>query len=271
VPKYKMPGVIETLFTLPTLEPSSLESFQPSSKQRSATASYNPSMLLERAQLDADLSSVAALIGEPARAAMLTALMDGLALPAGELAELAGVSPQTASAHLQKLLDGELLTVEIHGRHRYYRLKDSSVAQALEALMVLAPAPKQRVTRDDALSEARTCYDHLAGRVGVQLARALVDHAWLEPNGATYRVTTLGATKLEDFGVNVARVMLEPRAAKACLDWTERRHHLGGALGRLITARLLELGWVVRIPGSRAVRVTQLGRAGLEREFNLRF
>jgi DNA-binding transcriptional ArsR family regulator len=202
---------------------------------------------------------------------MLTALMDGLALPAGELAELAGVSPQTASAHLQKLLDGALLEVETHGRHRYYRLKNASVAGALEALMVLAPPPKARVVRDDALSEARTCYDHLAGRVGVQLARAMVDNGWLEPDGLTYRLTTLGYASLEAFGVNVARVVLEPRFAKACLDWTERRHHLGGVLGRAITARLLELGWVARVTGSRAVRVTQLGRLGLEREFGVRF
>ncbi len=227
-------------------------------------------MLLERTVPETDLSGVAALIGEPARAAMLTALMDGLALPAGELAELSGISPQTASAHLQKLLEGELLVVESHGRHRYYRLKDETVAAALEALMVLAPAPKVRVTRDDALAAARTCYDHLAGKLGVQLASGLLDAGWLELHGTTYGLTTSGYARLEAFGVNVAQIALEARFAKACLDWTERRHHLGGALGRALTARFLELAWLVRIPASRALRVTELGRRGFGREFGLR-
>jgi DNA-binding transcriptional ArsR family regulator len=270
VPKYRMLGVIGRLFTNLNLCVSRFASFQPASKHPHRLASYNAIMLLERAATDANLSGVAALIGEPARAAMLTALMDGLALPAGELAELAGVSPQTASAHLQKLLEGALLEVEIHGRHRYYRLKDATVATALEALMVLAPPAKARVTRDDALSEARTCYDHLAGRLGVQLATGMLDAGWLEAHGMTFQLTPLGSSRLQVFGVDVARVMLEPRAAKACLDWTERRHHLGGALGRAITTRLLELGWVVRLTDSRALRVTRVGRMGLERTFGLR-
>lgn len=228
-------------------------------------------MLLERTAFETDLSSVAALIGEPARAAMLTALMDGLALPAGELAELSGISPQTASSHLQKLLEGELLTVETHGRHRYYRLKNETVAAALEALMVIAPSSKARVIRDDALAAARTCYDHLAGKLGVQLARAMLDAGWLELNGTSYGLTTLGYAKLAAFGLDVAQIVLKPRFAKACLDWTERRHHLGGMLGRALTARFLELGWLARISQSRALRMTELGRQGFEREFGLRF
>ena len=228
-------------------------------------------MLLERTALEVDFSKVAALIGEPARAAMLTALMDGLSLPAGELAQLAGISPQTASAHLQKLLEGQLLIVESHGRHRYYRLSGPAVAAALEALMVLAPAPKARVIRNDALAAARTCYDHLAGKLGVQLAQGLVDGDWLESNGRVYGLTTLGYAKLAAFGLDVAQIVLKPRFAPTCLDWTERRHHIGGALGRTLTARFLELGWLVRISQSRALRTTELGRRGFEREFGLRF
>jgi len=227
-------------------------------------------MLLERTVLEADFSGVAALIGEPARAAILTALMDGLSLPAGELAQLAEISPQTASAHLQKLLEGQLVMVESHGRHRYYRLSGPAVATALEALMVLAPAPKARVIRDDALAAARTCYDHLAGKLGVQLAQGLVDVDCLELNGTIYGLTTLGYAKLGAFGLDVAQIVLKPRFAPTCLDWTERRHHIGGALGRALTARFLELGWLVRISQSRALRTTELGRRGFEREFGLR-
>jgi DNA-binding transcriptional ArsR family regulator/ribosomal protein S19E (S16A) len=228
-------------------------------------------MILDR-QLElhseADLSSVAALIGEPARAAMLTALMDGLALPAGELAELAGVSPQTASAHLTKLLEGGLLSVETHGRHRYHRLSSPQVAVALEALMTISPTPRprSRAHKDEALGFARTCYDHLAGWLGVELARALEVNGWVMKTSLEYRVTPTGRSKLEALGLDASDL-----TGRACLDWTERRHHVGGALGRAVTARLLELGWVARHPSSRALRLTETGRIQLERTFHMRF
>jgi DNA-binding transcriptional ArsR family regulator/ribosomal protein S19E (S16A) len=228
-------------------------------------------MILDRQfelQSEADLASIAALIGEPARAAMLTALMDGLALPAGELAELAGVSPQTASAHLTKLLEGGLLSVETHGRHRYHRLSSPQVAVALEALMTISPAPRprSRAHKDEALGFARTCYDHLAGWLGVELARALEVNGWVMKTGLEYRVTPTGRSKLESLGLDDSNL-----TGRACLDWTERRHHVGGALGRAITARLLELGWVARHPSSRALRLTETGRIQLERTFHMRF
>ncbi len=228
-------------------------------------------MLLLRSETDANLSSVAALIGESARATMLIALMDGLSLPAGELAELAGVSPQTASTHLQKLLEGNLVKVEIHGRHRYYQLKNSEVADALEALMVLIPSPKVRVPRNDALSQARTCYDHLAGQLGVRLEIALTQQLWLTRSALTYEITALGTSKLEAFGIPAKELILEPRYAKACLDWTERRYHLGGALGRALTTRFLELKWLVRLENTRALRLTLLGQRGLEEVFGVQF
>jgi DNA-binding transcriptional ArsR family regulator len=228
-------------------------------------------MILDRQlelQSEADLAGIAALIGEPARAAMLTALMDGLALPAGELAELAGVSPQTASAHLTKLLEGGLLSVETHGRHRYHRLASPQVAVALEALMTISPAPqpRSRAHKDEALGFARTCYDHLAGWLGVELARALEGNGWVIKMGLEYRVTEIGRVKLKGFGLDASNL-----TGRACLDWTERRHHIGGPLGRTITAGLLELGWVARCASSRALRLTETGRAGLEQTFGMRF
>jgi DNA-binding transcriptional ArsR family regulator len=219
---------------------------------------------------EADLSSIAALMGEPARAAMLTALMNGLALPAGELAELAGISPQTASSHLQKLLAGELLSVETHGRHRYYRLHNAQVAQALESLMVLAPTRKrQRQLPNESMCYARTCYDHLAGWLGVLLCQTMLESAWLELRGLKLHVTARGFESLETFDINMNQVLLSKNATRACLDWTERRYHVGGALGRAITARFFELGWIARRPSGRAVRLTSAGRVGLQRLFGV--
>jgi DNA-binding transcriptional ArsR family regulator len=227
-------------------------------------------MILDRQlelQSEADLSSIAALIGEPARAAMLTALMDGLALPAGELAELAGVSPQTASAHLTKLLDGGLLSVETHGRHRYHRLASPQVAVALEALMTISPPPRPRarVHKDETLGFARRCYDHLAGWLGVELAQVLEANGWVIKTNLEYHVTEVGRVKFEAFGLAAFGL-----TGRACLDWTERRHHVGGPLGRAITSRMLEMGWVARCASSRALRLTETGRVHLERTFEMR-
>jgi DNA-binding transcriptional ArsR family regulator len=226
-------------------------------------------MILEL-KFETDLSSVAALMGEPARAAMLCALMDGLALPAGELAEVAGVSPQTASTHLQKLLEGKLLTVESHGRHRYYRLSSSEVAAALEALMVIAPQAKKRHSSDEHLCFARTCYDHLAGWLGVAFTNALKENNHLEQDGLQYNLTPTGWKKFEDFGLDLETLVLQRHFAKACLDWTERKHHLGGALGRAVTSKMLELHWLARLPETRALRLTQTGRVGLPKTFGIR-
>ncbi len=226
-------------------------------------------MILEP-QFETDLSSVAALMGEPARAAMLCALMDSLALPAGELAQVANISPQTASTHLQKLLEGKLLTVESHGRHRYYRLFSAEVATALEALMVIAPQPKKRYSSDEQMCYARTCYDHLAGRLGVEFTRSLKESGHLEMDGLQFNLTPTGWKKFEDFGLDLETLILQRNFAKACLDWTERKHHLGGALGRAVTAKMLELNWLVRLPETRALRVTETGRLGLRKTFGMR-
>ena len=277
---------------------------------------------------DVDVVPAASLIAEPTRAAMITALLDDRPLAAGELARLAGVSPATASAHLARLLNGGLVTMIKQGRHRYYHLAGPEVAAAMEALAHLSSAnPVQvrslRESRDAAaLAEARTCYDHLAGRAGVALLEALLARGTLAPapgggqlaacgpdggahtdgNGAAFgggpgngspdgahagyegrharaapqapfrpeafEVTVDGMATLTSFGLNIGALeRTRRRFAGACLDWTERKPHLNGALGAAMTARLLGLGWIERGTRRRAVRVTPAGREGLAATF----
>ncbi|HTS99828.1 MAG TPA: helix-turn-helix transcriptional regulator [Streptosporangiaceae bacterium] len=224
----------------------------------------------------ADIAPVAALMADPARAAMLGALLNGPPLSAGELSQVAGISPATASAHLARLLDGGLVAVTKQGRHRYYRLAGHEVATVLEVIAQISPVTPVRGLRQSreaaALAQARTCYDHLAGRAGVELLDALLRARVLNGDGtgpaASYEVTEDGAGKLAGFGVDVAEVRrARRRFAGACLDWTQRRPHLNGALGAAITSRLLHLGWIERGPSKRAIRVTGPGRAGLEETF----
>jgi DNA-binding transcriptional ArsR family regulator len=224
----------------------------------------------------ADIAPVAALMADPARAAMLGALLHGHALAAGELSQVAGVSPATASAHLAKLLDGGLVAVTRQGRHRYYSLAGHEVANVLEVIAQISPVKPVRSLRQsreaDALAQARTCYDHLAGRAGVALFDAFLRQGILTGGGtgkaAAYEVTTGGADKLAQFGIDVSEVrQARRRFAGACLDWTQRRPHLNGALGAAVTARLLELGWIERGPSRRAVRVTEPGQDGLAAMF----
>jgi DNA-binding transcriptional ArsR family regulator len=215
---------------------------------------------------DTDLAVIGALIGEPSRARMLDALMGGRALAAGELATLAGVGASTASEHLARLRDGGLVEVVAQGRHRYYRIAGPEVGAALEALSHVAPARPVRSLRQAgharALGFARTCYDHLAGACGVALHDALLAHDWLTP---AYDVTPAGAAALADWGVDVAAARSRRRSfARPCLDWTERRPHLAGALAAGIADGLVERGWFVRrAADSRALRLTDAGRAGL--------
>ena len=278
---------------------------------------------------DVDVVPAAALIAEPTRAAMITALLDDRPLAAGELARIAGVTPATASAHLARLLNGGLVTMIKQGRHRYYHLAGPEVAAAMEALAHLSNAtPVQvrslRESRDAAaLAAARTCYDHLAGRAGVALLEALLARGILapapgggqlaacEPNGSAptggngagsagepaeygapdgaragyegrhariapqapirpeaFEVTANGMATLTSFGLNIGALeKTHRRFAGACLDWTERKPHLNGALGAGMTARLLGLGWIERGSRRRAVRVTPAGREGLETTF----
>jgi DNA-binding transcriptional ArsR family regulator len=213
------------------------------------------------------LSLTANLLGDPGRAAIVLSLMDGLALPAGELASIANVAPQTASGHLARLIDGGLLSVERQGRHRYYRLSSPEVADAIEALLVLTARPKsrERTVTAGSLAHARTCYAHLAGWLGVQVAEALEHRGLLRISGPKlYTVTPSGRSWFQSVGIEIPEdTRAHSKLARRCLDWTERRHHLAGSLGCSMYKRLVDLRWVVPIRGSRAVRVTLEGKSRL--------
>jgi DNA-binding transcriptional ArsR family regulator len=223
---------------------------------------------------DADIAAVAALLGEPARAAIMAALMDGSSHPAGELASYAGVSPSTASGHLARLLGGGLVCCDVHGRERRYRLGSAEVAAALEALARIAPAAAIQSLRSSdraaAIRAARTCYDHLAGSVGVGITEALVHRGALVPNEDGYSLTSTGEELLSRLGVDVAAARVERRSfARACLDWSERRSHLAGALGAGLAQTVIANGWLQRRPADRALTVTPAGAAALRRFFGV--
>src|SRR4051794_11750987 len=220
---------------------------------------------------DVDLAAVGALLGNPSRAAMLDALMTGRALTATELARAADVSPPTASEHLAKLREGGLVEVVSQGRHRYHRLASADVGTALESLSHIAPAKAvatlRQSSRARSLAEARTCYDHLAGRCGVALHDGLLDGGWLVPRPAGYGVSEPGVEGLLGWGVDVTTARASRRQfARPCLDWTERREHLAGALAAAIATALIEgpEPWFVpRADDHRGLRPTELGRARL--------
>ena len=217
------------------------------------------------------MASVAALLGDPARAHILTALLDGRALTAKELAFAAHVSPQTTSGHLARLTEAGLLAGEKQGRHRYFRLASPLVGQMLESVMAVAgPEPVRPSTwrGGEALRTARTCYDHLAGRLGVALADSLEasGHVMLASDGG--EVTDSGHAFLREFGAEPVpgkRVFCRP-----CLDWSERRPHIAGRLGAALAARCLDLGWIERQRDSRAVTITPAGESGFAERFGIR-
>jgi DNA-binding transcriptional ArsR family regulator len=246
-----------------------------------------PAETLQPLLYDADIASAAALIADSTRAAILRALLPDRPLAAGELARLAGVSAATASFHLAKLLEGGLITVVRQGRHRYYRLAGHEVAAALEALGLISPGLPVRTLRQSreavALAEARTCYDHLAGRAGVELLDGLLRRGLLEEkSGRTdrgdtswnrFEVTGAGAKELGSFGLNLLQIRRARRHfAGTCIDWTQRRRHLNGALAAAITSRMFELGWIERGSAGqrrRSVRVTPAGIEGLACTFGV--
>jgi DNA-binding transcriptional ArsR family regulator len=214
-----------------------------------------------------DIAMVASLVGDPARANMLTALMTGRALTATELAYQAGITPQTASSHLGKLETGGLIEQERQGRHRYYRLADSDVAGVLEGLAGLAArAGHMRVRtgpKDPALRRARVCYDHLAGDLGVQMLDSLKRQKLVRHTKQDIALTAEGRRFMADALQIDASTLLHPRrpVCKACLDWSERRHHLAGTLGAALMTRFTELKWAARdpAPGSRVVNFSRTG------------
>jgi DNA-binding transcriptional ArsR family regulator len=226
-------------------------------------------------QPESAVSAIAAAIGEPSRARMLYRLLDGHARTSTELATVAEVSPSTASVHLARLKEQRLVRVLAQGKHRYYGLEGGGVAEALEALMVVAGVSRDRFIPNTPtrLRAARTCYDHMAGRVAVSLHDRFHELEWLmlrAGEGDAYDVTVEGAKALSALGVDIeATRALRRRFAYACVDWSERRPHVGGALGAAILRVALERKWVVQDLDSRALAVTRVGWRELRARFGL--
>ncbi len=236
-----------------------------------------------------DIAAVGALLADATRARIVTTLTDGRALPASVLAAESGVAASTASEHLSRLVDGGLLTVERSGRHRYYRLSNREVAAAIEALAVLAPARPVRSLREStraaALRRARSCYDHLAGRLGVAVTAGLLDHrALVRTDGGTgtersqhdpisaplrehpYELGPNAEPLFTEFGVDLAATTHTRRPLlRFCVDWSEQRHHLSGALGAAVLTRMESAGWVERTATRRSLRVTDSGARVLDK------
>ncbi|HEY4921283.1 MAG TPA: helix-turn-helix transcriptional regulator [Xanthobacteraceae bacterium] len=220
------------------------------------------------------IAEVAALVGDPARASMLCALLGGRALTATELSCAAGVSPQTTSGHLGKLHAARLVVQMKQGRHRYYRLAGPQIGHMLEGIMnvaLLGPPrfqPKSRL--DDEMRHARTCYDHFAGTLGVGLADRMTAQDLVVLDDEAGEVTPAGLDFLARLGVDLAAAHARRRVfCRPCLDWTERRPHIGGAVGAALAQRCFDLKWVERIRDSRALRITPAGRRGLMEHFAL--
>jgi DNA-binding transcriptional ArsR family regulator len=216
--------------------------------------------------METDISSLAALISEPARGRILVALLDGRSLPASELARRAGVTCQTASSHLAKLTEGQLLQVVPQGRHRYYRIANARVADLLESMARFAPRNQSdRTGPKSPIQVARTCYNHLAGSLGVSITEAIVGRGYLRGVGRDYQVSKEGTKWFSELGIDLGALRKSGRVfARQCLDWSERRNHLAGALGSALAEHLLEQGWIERVRESRAVRISELGRRELK-------
>jgi len=223
--------------------------------------------LVDSIGMEPDISSVAALISEPARGRILLALLDGRSLPSTELAKRAGITRQTASSHLAKLTEGGLLQVIPQGRHRYYRIANARVAELLESIARFAPRKETCPPEPKSLIEiARTCYNHLAGSLGVKITKAIVGQGLLREVGRNYQLTKKGAQWFSDLGIDINGLRESGRVfARQCLDWSERRNHLAGALGSALAQHLFEVGWIEHVRESRAVRITELGRRELKR------
>jgi DNA-binding transcriptional ArsR family regulator len=219
-----------------------------------------------------NIARIAALIGDPARAEMLTALMADRALTATELAGIAGVTKQTVSAHLARMREAQLIAVEAQGRHRYFRLADRDVARLLESLMGVAfrtgSLRLRSSPREPALRKARVCYDHLAGELAVWAYEALLARRVFRSDAEGFELTRAGAAWFVDFGVDVSGLRTQRRSlCRPCLDWGERRHHLGGALGSALLQRFYALRWGKAQKDSRVVIFTPAGESELRRLF----
>lgn len=225
-------------------------------------------------------AEIGSLIGDPARASMLVALMDGRSLTATELSAVAGVTPQTASSHLGQLVAAGLLAMERQGRHRYHRLATPAIAQMMEGMMTVASGSAGSAAhavrtgpRDAAMRLARTCYDHLAGRVAVAIADAMIGRGQVDFSADGGELTPKGEAFLDEVGIDLSRVSARRRGQRVfcrpCLDWSERRVHIAGHVGAALLAHMTAQNWVRMAVGSRAVTITPAGRSQLDAVFNL--
>lgn len=215
-----------------------------------------------------------ALLLEESRSTILVALMDGKFHTASELAHMANIKPQTASFHLAKLAENNFVISEKHGRFRYYRLANEEAANTLEILMSISPPPEVRSLKQSSqlkrLKNARTCYDHLAGSLGVQLTNIMQESGYLKMNNGQFTITAKGENFFEKLGIDLVNVSKKRRSfSHACLDWSERTHHLGGALGNCLFERYLELGWIETKGKTREIVITALGKSGFKDFFGL--
>lgn len=221
-----------------------------------------------------NISALTALLTERSRAAILAALMDGKFHTASELAYMASIKPQTASFHLAKLEENNLVICEKNGRFRYFRLANDEVANTLEIFMSISPPPEVRSLTQSSqlkrLENARTCYDHLAGRVGVNITNLMQEAGYIERNNKKFIVTAKGELFFRDLGVDLVGLSKKRRSfSHACLDWSERTHHLGGALGNGLFERYIELGWIETKANSREIIITPRGKSGFKDFFGL--
>lgn len=221
---------------------------------------------------------IANLLADPARAAIVWTLIDGTSRPAGELAYAANISAQSASAHLAKLVDGGMLETEAQGRHRYFRIASAEVAGIIEGIATLSAAIKPRTPRHVLPTpstpvqflNARSCYGHLAGEMAVKLLEAMLKGRWVVADGRNYTVTRLGEAKLSALEIDVSALRDDRRVfARACVDLTQRRDHLGGALGEALLDVYTERGWIQRSRRSRAVNITPKGHQAFKRVFDV--
>ncbi|MEE4565095.1 winged helix-turn-helix domain-containing protein [Paenibacillus polymyxa] len=221
-----------------------------------------------------NVAMIASLVSEPSRAAILTALLDGRFHTASELAHMAGIKPQTASFHLAKMTEAQVITVEKQGRHRYYGIQDPEVAQVMESLLSIAPPVPiksfKQASENEAIRLARTCYDHVAGHLGVQIMSFFMQKGILSEDQDGLHITQQGEIFFADFQINLKNTRQKRRSfSHKCLDWSERRHHLAGALGSALLDRLFELHWVEHLPTTRAIRITAEGKRGLKEVFSI--
>ncbi|MEQ6853384.1 ArsR/SmtB family transcription factor [Lysinibacillus capsici] len=224
--------------------------------------------------INPNMAEIAALLGETSRATILASMMDGRFHTASELAYMAAIKPQTASFHLAKLVEGKLIKVEKQGRHRYFQLAGEDIAQFLESFLAISPPPEVRSLKQSSqiklLQDARTCYDHLAGKLGVQLTESMLNAGYLTLEGKQFVLTDEGILFFTTFGIDLTALKRKRRSfSHACLDWSERRYHLAGALGCELLNQFFNLGWLLRVPSIRAIKVTEKGKIGFKEVFHL--